>query len=58
MDMCMADATDLPGLKVGDEVTLFGGEGQLNALAEKAGTIPYELLCGISPRVPRIDGVG
>lgn len=54
MDMCMADATDLPGLKVGDEVTLFGGEGALNALAADMGTIPYELLCGISPRVPRI----
>jgi alanine racemase len=54
MDMCMADATDLPGVQVGDEVTLFGGEGQLAELASTVGTIPYELLCGISPRVPRI----
>ena len=54
MDMCMADVTDVEGVAVGDEVTLFGAEGQLSELAEKAGTITYELLCGISPRVPRI----
>lgn len=54
MDMCMADVTDLSGVQVGDEVSLFGVEGQLTQLADTAGTIPYELLCGISPRVPRI----
>lgn len=55
MDMCMADATDLSGIQVGDEVTLFGGDGaELTELADTLGTIPYELLCGISPRVTRI----
>lgn len=54
MDMCMADVTDLPGVQVGDAVTLFGEEGALSALADKAGTITYELMCGISPRVPRL----
>ena len=54
MDMCMADATDLPGVRVGDEVSLFGPEGGLVDLADRLGTISYELLCGISARVPRV----
>lgn len=56
MDMVMADVTDAPHVRVGDEVTVFGGdyEGSLDALAELAGTITYELLCSVSARVPRI----
>lgn len=54
MDQCMADVTGLP-VRVGDPVTLFGqSAGQLEALAERADTIPYELLCLVSARVPRI----
>ena len=58
MDMCMLDVTDLPEVKVGDVATVFGdgcgGGPTAEELAEKAGTIPYELTCGISLRVPRI----
>ncbi len=54
MDQCMVDITGLP-VAVGDEVTLFGDTPQqLASLADRAGTIPYELLCGISARVPRV----
>ena len=53
MDMCMADVTDL-GVKAGDTAEIFGrriGAGEVAALC---GTIHYELLCAVSPRVPRI----
>jgi alanine racemase len=54
MDQCMADVTDLP-VEVGTPVTLFGETTkQLDALAERAHTIPYELLCLITARVPRV----
>lgn len=54
MDMCMVDVTDLPGVAVGDEVTIFGQEGNLQVMADTMGTITYELMCGISPRVVRV----
>lgn len=54
MDMCMMDVTDFPGVKVGDEVTIFGAEGSLQEMADTMGTITYELMCGIAPRVPRV----
>ncbi len=61
MDQCMVDVTDLP-VQVGDEVTLFGGDSpvfpapqsSLEDLCNRAGTIPYEILCQITDRVPRI----
>ena len=53
MDQCMIDLTGIPA-QVGDRVSFFGHTPTaLSALAEHAGTIPYELLCAISPRVPR-----
>ncbi len=54
MDMCMVDLTDLPEAKPGDEVEIFGPAVDLNALAAAAQTIPYELLCAVSKRVPRV----
>ncbi len=54
MDMCMIDLTDLPEVNVGDEVEIFGPENPVEQLAELAGTIPYELTCAVSKRVPRI----
>jgi alanine racemase len=54
MDMCMLDVTDVPGVRVGDVATIFGGEITACEQAEKAGTIPYELLCAMSQRVPRV----
>ncbi len=56
MDMCMVDVTDVPDARVGDEVTVFAAEGPMtvDALAEKMDTIPYEILCDINKRIPRI----
>ena len=54
MDMCMVDLTDLPGIRTGDEAVVFGRENPVEAMAEAAGTITYELLCAVSRRVPRV----
>jgi alanine racemase len=54
MDMCMLDITDLEGVCIGDEVTVFGEELPLEEKAQAVGTITYEMLCDISPRVPRV----
>jgi alanine racemase len=61
MDMTMLDVTDLPGMRLGDEVVFLGGqEGPLGRdvigaaeVASHAGTIPWEVLTSISRRVPR-----
>ncbi len=58
MDLTMVDVTDLPETREGDEVVLFGAAGdrvlRVDDLAETIGTISYELLCGVSRRVPRV----
>lgn len=54
MDMCMVDITELPDVRVGDVVEVFGDGILADEQAEKAGTISYELLCAVSPRVPRV----
>ncbi len=54
MDMCMLDVTDVPEARVGDVVTVFGDGVPLQTLADTMGTITYELMCGVAPRVPRI----
>ena len=54
MDMCMIDLTDLPSVQVGDEVEIFGRNQRVDVLADAAGTIPYELTCAVSRRVPRV----
>ena len=52
MDMIAADVTDLPGIAVGDRVELWGARLPVEQLAAAAGTIPYELVCAVSQRVP------
>ena len=54
MDMCMIDLSDIPEAAVGSRVELFGETAKLETLASAAGTIPYELLCAVSKRVPRV----
>ena len=58
MDMCLIDVTKLPNVDMGEEVVILGSQGKDNIpieeLAAKAETIPYEIFCGISKRVPRI----
>lgn len=54
MDMCMVDVSAMPDVRVGDVVTVFGDDPPADELAARAGTIAYELLCAVSPRVPRV----
>ena len=59
MDWIMLDVTGIAGVTVGDEVILMGSDKSGNSvraeeLAEWSQTIPYELFCGISKRVPRV----
>ncbi len=54
MDMCMIDITDMPSVDVGSEVQIFGDKNPIEDLADIAGTIPYELTCAVSKRVPRV----
>jgi len=57
MDQIMVDVGDTP-VKVGDEVVLIGSQGKNTITAEEiaslSGTIPYEIVCGLGSRIPRI----
>lgn len=56
MDQMMVDVTGLENVKEGDEAVVFGGPGadSLNDVASKVGSIPYEIMCGLALRVPRV----
>ncbi len=58
MDTVLADVTDVAGAEAGDEVVLYGRQGQAEIsiveAAERLGTIPYELMTGLTARVPRV----
>lgn len=54
MDMCMLDVTDIPGVCAGDTATVFGPELPVEEKSDAVGTISYEILCDVAPRVPRI----
>jgi alanine racemase len=51
MDMITVDVTDLPPVATGDPVVLWGDGVPVEEIARMAGTIPYELICGVSQRV-------
>jgi alanine racemase len=53
MDMITVDVTELDGVKIGDPVILWGPDLSVNRVAAASGTIGYELLTGLTPRVPR-----
>jgi alanine racemase len=57
MEKTTLNVTDIPDVAVGDEVVLLGAQGANRITAEDMaahlGTIAYEVLCGILPRVPR-----
>ncbi|HYM50725.1 MAG TPA: alanine racemase [Candidatus Limnocylindrales bacterium] len=57
MDQAALDVTAVPQVQIGDVAWLIGGEGEARIRAEDvardAGTIPYEVLCAVSARVPR-----
>ena len=58
MDLTMVDVGHIPGVAVGDEVILIGSSGAKSVdaveLAQLCESVPYEILCGISQRVPRV----
>ncbi len=58
MDQLMLDVTSVPDVREGDTVTAFGTDGgsciHIDELAEKLGTINYELVCRVARRVPRV----
>ncbi len=58
MDLTLLDVTDVPGVDIGDEVTLLGQADHCSItaleIAQLIGTVPYEVLCSIGKRVPRI----
>lgn len=58
MDFMMVDVTNIPRVSVGDEVVLIGKQGKekitADEIANKIGSISYEVLCSIGKRVPRI----
>ncbi len=57
MDYTTVDVTDIPGVELGEQVTLLGRDGadriRVEELAEHIGTIPYEVMCSIGKRVAR-----
>ena len=58
MDQTVVDVSAIPEVAVGDEAVLLGSQGSLSItawdLADLAGTIPWEVLCAIASRVPRV----
>jgi alanine racemase len=58
MDQCMLQLDDVPDAKIGDEVVLVGGQGSefitIDEVAQRWGTINYEVVCGLAERLPRI----
>lgn len=58
MDQTMLDVTDVPGVRVGDEVVLYGRQGdeqiKIEEIASLLETISYEVVCALGKRVPRI----
>ncbi len=58
MDQCFVDVTNIKDVSVGDEVVLYGSQEQetipIESIAKQLNTIPYEVTCSISKRVPRI----
>ena len=61
MDMCMIDVSDIEDIKMGDNVVIFGhSQGNIlgaDTVSQFANTIPYEILCSVSKRVPRIYSI-
>ena len=58
MDQCMVDLTDIPGVKQYDEAIVMGSQGEnsiwADEIAEKTGTITYEVICGFGQRLPKV----
>jgi alanine racemase len=59
MDMAVVDITAVPNATAGDVATLIGRDGDeeitVDEVARLAGTISYEILTGLTPRLPRVE---
>jgi alanine racemase len=57
MDLTTLDVTDVPGVELGDVVTIYGKDGQdsivVSDVAAEIGTVTSDLLCALGRRVPR-----
>jgi alanine racemase len=58
MDMITLDLRTQPDARIGDPVVLWGEGLPVEEVAQRAGTVAYELLCHVAERIPRIGGVG
>lgn len=62
MDQTMLDVTEVPGVSVGDEVVLYGRQGEeqisIREVAQLIGTITYDVVCSVGKRVPRVYVTG
>jgi alanine racemase len=60
MEWVLADVTEVADVAPGEEAIIIGASGReritADEIADLAGTIPYEILCGVSRRVPRLYG--
>lgn len=56
MDMLTVDLTDLPQAGIGSKVVLWGKGMPIDEVANAAGTLGYELMCALAPRVPVVEG--
>ena len=58
MDQCMIDVTDVPDVKIGDEIIIMGSDGKNSILADDiakaTGTINYEIICAFGQRLPKV----
>jgi alanine racemase len=58
MDVTMVDVTEVPGVEIGDQVTVYGVDGEhvrpANLVAREIGTVTSDLLCAVTQRVPRL----
>lgn len=62
MDLTVVDVTGIPGVSAGDTATLIGRDGEevitVDEVAARVGTIGYEILTGLGPRLPRLERNG
>ena len=55
MDMICVDLSNVPGARIGSPVELWGASLPVDEVAKSAGTVGYELLCAVAPRVPMVE---
>jgi len=54
MDMTMIDVSHIPDTQIGDEVVIFDKDHSIELLAKACGTIPYEIMTNLNPRIRKV----